>query len=124
MKRGPKPRDPTKSPLAADSVRFKKEDSVDSVDLLPSTEPQDPDLSPSSSPPQQREMQLRRKRPIVATPPTLLKRLRKSSVQSQTLSVTRILVPVHKEGSSSSRSDVQGEVSEDMSRSPAEKDAE
>ena len=114
VKRGPKPKDRSKSPLVADVQRFKKEDSVDSVDMVPSEEPTSSDLNSSSasSTSQQREMQLRRKRSqiVVSPPPTVLKRPRKPSVQSQTLSVTRISGPVVR--SKGTRSD--GETHEDM----------
>ena len=118
MKRGPKPKDRSKSPLAVDIRHFKKEDSVESVEMVPSGDPTGSDpvhnssvssSSSSSSSTAHREMQLRRKRNQVVSPPAFQKRPRKSSVQSQTLSVTRIPVPVHSESNRSPRSDLSQE---------------
>ena len=104
VKRGPKPKDRSKSPLVSESVRFKKESSVDSFDLPSSGDISSssttasvlsPCLSPLSSSSQQDTHELRRRRSQLVSPPNVRKRPRKSSVQSLTLSVTRILVPVH-----------------------------
>jgi hypothetical protein len=115
VRRGPKPKDRAKSPLALDVHRFKKEDSVDSVDLVvPSGEPAELNSSASSAT-AQREMQLRRKRAQVVSPPTVQKRPRKPSVQSQTLSVTRIPGPVvTREGAADSRMDITDESREEV----------
>ena len=115
MRRGPKPKDRAKSPLALDVHRFKKEDSIDSVDLVvPSGEPAELNSSASCAT-AQREMQLRRKRAQVVSPPTVQKRPRKPSVQSQTLSVTRIPGSVvTREGTANSRPDITDESHEEV----------
>ena len=96
-KRGLRPKGRAKSPLVTDGVRFKKESSVESMDVSTTTGDAcySKSASPSPSSAQNNPHELRRKRLQIVLPANVRKRPRKSSVQSQTLSVTRILVPVH-----------------------------
>ena len=123
MKRGPKP-SPQKEPLpkspSAETWKQKLASTAGrpSPGLLATTGPthsSDTALSPSSSPPTELRGLSKRIRPHFAAAAAVRKRPRKPSVQSQTLSVTRISVPVH-EDSSSPKSDIQ---EEEMFRSPA-----
>ena len=123
MKRGPKP-SPQKEPLPkspnADTWKQKLASTAGrpSPGLLATTgatHSSDTALSPSSSPPTELRGLSKRIRPHFAAAAAVRKRPRKPSVQSQTLSVTRISVPVH-EDSSSPKSDIQ---EEELFRSPA-----
>ena len=116
MKRGPKPKDRAKSP-GAEPVQCVKEGSQSSG-MVTTTESPSSELahSPSLSHAES-SAQLKRKRSQFAAV-AVRKRPRKSSVQSQTLSVTRISVPVHGD-SISPKSEIPEEDEKEASHSPA-----
>ena len=112
MKRGPKPKDRAKSPGA--ETQCVKEGSPSSGMPLesPSSE-----LAHSPSPAHAEPgVQPKRKRSQIVTA-AVRKRPRKSSVQAQTLSVTRISVPVHGD-SISPNSEILEKDDEELSASP------
>ena len=115
MKRGPKPKDRAKSPGA--EAHCVKEGSPSSG-MVPTSESPSLELAHSPSLPHTEPgVQLKRKRSqIVAA--AVRKRPRKSSVQAQTLSVTRISVPVHGD-SISPNSEIPEESDKEMSPSPS-----